>query len=79
VSLERRLIVEIDGGHHNEQQAYDSRHNQWFVAEGFTVLRFWNHEVLQQTEAVLEKMRLTIEGVTEALSPAPLPQAGEGF
>jgi len=78
VSLEHRLIIEVDGGQHNEQEGYDSRRDQWFVAEDFTVLRFWNHEVLQQTEAVLERIRLTIEGFTETLSPTPLPQAGEG-
>ena len=79
MSLEHRLIIELDGGHHNDNETYDARRDQWFVAEGFTVLRFWNHEVMQQTEAVLEKIRLMIEGVTETLSPAPLPQAGEGF
>ncbi|HEY0917430.1 MAG TPA: endonuclease domain-containing protein [Solimonas sp.] len=78
-SLEHRLVIELDGGQHSENAAYDLQRDQWFVAEGFTVLRFWNHEVLQQTEAVLEKIRLTIEGVTETLSPTPLPQAGEGF
>ncbi len=79
MSLEHRLVIELDGGQHSENAAYDQQRDQWFVAQGFTVLRFWNNKILQQTEAVLEKIRLTIEGVTETLSPDPLPQAGEGF
>ncbi|AXQ28405.1 endonuclease domain-containing protein [Solimonas sp. K1W22B-7] len=78
ISLEHRLVIELDGGQHNDNEAYDNQRDQWFVAEGFTVLRFWNHEVMQQTEAVLEQIRLTAERATETLSPTPLPQAGEG-
>jgi very-short-patch-repair endonuclease len=51
--LERRLIVEVDGGQHGEQQSYDQRRDQWLQAQGFRVLRFWNHQVLQETDAVV--------------------------
>jgi very-short-patch-repair endonuclease len=77
VCLSEMLLVEVDGGQHNAEQAADSTRDRWFISRGFTVLRFWNHEVLQQTEAVLEKIRLTIEQ-QQPLSPAPLPHAGEG-
>jgi very-short-patch-repair endonuclease len=56
VCLEARLVVEIDGGQHNEEEdkAYDHRRSQWLHQDGFRVLRFWNHEVLTQLESVSE-------------------------
>jgi len=53
VCLEAKLMIEIDGGQHAEQVAYDEARTRDLEAAGFTVLRFWNNEVLQQTEAVL--------------------------
>jgi very-short-patch-repair endonuclease len=73
VCLERRLIIELDGGQHAEQAAYDQHRDAWLRSQGYTVLRFWNNEVMQQLEGVLEQIRGTL-----SLSPAPLPQAGEG-
>lgn len=61
VCLERRLIIELDGGQHAEQLAYDQRRDCWLRTQGFDVLRFWNHEVLLQADAVLERLRLWVE------------------
>jgi very-short-patch-repair endonuclease len=73
VCLERGLIVELDGGQHAEQLAYDHQREAWLLGQGFVVLRFWNHEVLLQTEAVLERMRLWLEEQERPSPPAPLP------
>ena len=54
ICLEKRLIIEVDGGQHSEQKAYDAERNAWLEEQGFRVLRFWNHEVLQEIEAVKE-------------------------
>ena len=54
VCLEKRLIVEVDGGQHSEQVGYDARRSRWLEAQGFRVLRFWDHEVLRDIEAVKE-------------------------
>jgi len=51
---EKRLIIELDGGHHMSQQSYDSERTRWLNSQGFQVLRFWNNEVLGQIEAVWE-------------------------
>ena len=56
VSMEHRLIIELDGGQHSEQIEYDEQRTAFLNAQGYWVLRFWNNEVLQQTEAVLEKI-----------------------
>jgi very-short-patch-repair endonuclease len=73
VCVERRLIIEIDGGQHAEQAEYDQHRDAWLRSQGYTVLRFWNHEVMQQLENVLEQIRLTI-----TLSPGPSPTSGRG-
>ncbi|MFZ3152268.1 endonuclease domain-containing protein [Pseudomonas sp.] len=75
--LEVGLIIELDGGQHTEQVAYDQQRDLWLQEQGLTVLRFWNHEALQQTEAVLERVRLWIDQERPS-PPTPLPQAGEG-
>ena len=67
VCLEEKLIIELDGGQHAENIAYDQKRDAWLRDQGYKVLRFWNNELFNQTESVLEKIRIT-------LSPAPLAQ-----
>ncbi len=57
VCLEKKVIVELDGGQHAEQVGWDSKRTVWLEAEGFRVLRFWNHQVLRDIEAVEEIIR----------------------
>ena len=56
VSMEHKLVVELDGGQHAEQADYDAARTDFLNRAGYRVLRFWNHEVLTQTTAVLEKI-----------------------
>jgi Uncharacterized protein conserved in bacteria len=58
---ERRLIVELDGGQHAES-ADDVRRTAWLNEQGYGVLRFWNHEVLQERRAVLDTILAVLEG-----------------
>ncbi len=53
ISFEARLIIEIDGGQHQDQTAYDDRRSQWLESQGYRVLRYWNNEVLSDVDAVL--------------------------
>ncbi len=76
--MELRLIVELDGGQHGEQMAYDGRRSAWLEGRGFTVLRFWNNQVMAELEAVLESLRLWVESQKPALSPSPSPAGGRG-
>jgi adenine-specific DNA-methyltransferase len=46
------VVIEVDGGQHNEQRSYDDRRAAWLKKEGFRVLRFWDHEVLREVENV---------------------------
>ena len=65
VCIEHKLIIELDGGHHQQQMEYDQQRTDWLNSQDYTVLRFWNHDVLQQIEVVLERVRLEV-----TLSPA---------
>ena len=60
VCLEARLVIELDGGQH---QGSGNDRDAWLQAQGFKIIRFWNHEVLTQPDAVLERLHA-------ALSPA---------
>ena len=58
VSFERKLIVEIDGGHHDEEEIRkkDNERTSVLRGENYLVLRFWNNDVLVNTDGVLEKI-----------------------
>ena len=66
ISLDAKLIVELDGGQHAEAADYDMKRDAWLVSEGFRVLRFWNNDVTDNLEGVLTR-------IVEALSPPPQP------
>jgi very-short-patch-repair endonuclease len=68
------LAVELDGSQHDEAT---DRVRTWFLeSRGLKVLRFWDNDVLQRTEAVLGAILDAAENRT--LTPTPLP-AGEGL
>ena len=54
VYLEKKLIVELDGGQHSIQINYDAKRTEWLETHGFRVLRFWNNDVLEEIEIVKE-------------------------
>ena len=66
--LEIGLVIELDGGQHLDQLAYDQHRERAMEAMGFRTLRFWDHEVLKETDAVMEKIRQVAETLTPTLS-----------
>jgi very-short-patch-repair endonuclease len=74
VCLERRLILELDGGQHAEQVEKDTARTKWFESQGFVVLRFWNNEVLQNWDAVEQVIWEHLQRLTP--HPNPPPQGG---
>ena len=71
VSFEHRLIIEVDGGQHDEApvRTSDSARTAWLEEQGYYVLRFWNSEVLTNTDGVLEAVLVALA----TPSPFPLP------
>jgi very-short-patch-repair endonuclease len=62
VCFERRVIVKIDGGQHNEtpNRERDEQRTHFLEQQGYRVLRFWNNDVLQNTDGVLEYIRMAL-------------------
>ena len=67
---ERRLVVEVDGGQHNESEhvAADALRADYLKANDYRVLRFWNHDVLKNIEGVME----SIYAAGHEAAPPPL-------
>jgi len=57
VCYTERLIVEVDGGQHALTGDRDHARTLWLESKGFQLLRFWNHDVLGNTDGVIETIR----------------------
>jgi very-short-patch-repair endonuclease len=63
--LSIRLVIEVDGGQHNIDQARDERRTRWLESQGYRVLRFWNNDVLRNIDGVLEVIWLATKPGSE--------------
>ena len=74
------MIVEVDGGQHNESQR-DKARDQWLTDRNYRVLRFWNNDVMSNMNGVLEMIASALQAETPPHPPAfggrPLPASGE--
>lgn len=73
--IEAGLVIELDGGQHNEpaRAGYDQRRTEKMQEAGYRVLRFWNNELSENLEGVLEAIRAALPQP----HPAPPLLAGE--
>jgi very-short-patch-repair endonuclease len=60
ICREKSIIIELDGGHHAENVIYDQERTLFLEAKGYKVLRFWNHEVLNNINSVLEIILISL-------------------
>lgn len=79
VCLERGLVVELDGGQHAERVEYDGRRDSYLNRAGYAVLRFWNHEVSENIDGVMQAIDMALRtGSEPALRVTRTsPQAGD--
>jgi very-short-patch-repair endonuclease len=56
VCIDKHLVIELDGGQHASATEADERRTKFLEQKGFRVVRFWNNEVLGNTEGVLERI-----------------------
>jgi len=60
VAVNEKLVIELDGGQHQQRMAYDQARTGYLERNGYRVLRFWNNECLTQLESVLEQIRMAL-------------------
>lgn len=61
--LEKKLVIEVDGEIHQNQKEYDEERTRFLNNEGYTVIRFTNHEVINDLESVLEKIKSELDSI----------------
>jgi very-short-patch-repair endonuclease len=75
--FEHKLVIELDGGQHATQQQYDAQRTRFLEQQGYRVVRFWNNDVFENKEGVLQHILMCIRAKTP--HPSPLPQGERGY
>jgi very-short-patch-repair endonuclease len=73
ICLEKKLVVEVDGGQHLEHALQDAERTAYLEKAGFRIIRFWNHEVLTQIDAVKERLWQVLHEDVAPSPPRPSP------
>jgi very-short-patch-repair endonuclease len=59
--IEARLVIEIDGGQHDERSQEDEQRSACLAAQGYRVIRFWNNDVLHNLDGVLQQIEVELK------------------
>jgi very-short-patch-repair endonuclease len=80
ICIQQNLIIELDGGQHSLQAGYDATRTAFLNSLGYYVLRFWNHDVLENIEGVYDDIQQALlhPPVADSIGSAPR-QRGENF
>jgi very-short-patch-repair endonuclease len=62
ICVEESLVIEIDGGQHADAVEYDAARTEFLKLAGYRVLRFWNNEVLQNADGVVQVISEALRG-----------------
>ncbi len=60
VSIKRKLIIELDGSQHLEQEEYDTERTKFLQSMGYTVIRFWNHQIMNEMDNVIKAIEFAL-------------------
>ena len=60
-SPKHKLIIELDGSQHLEQEEYDLERTKYLKEQGYQVIRFWNHQVLNDMEGVIQAITFSLD------------------
>jgi very-short-patch-repair endonuclease len=72
VCVKKKLIIELDGSQHLEQKEYDDERTKYFESLGYKIVRFWNNDVIKNTNSVILVIMHTLAGESITSPPAPL-------
>jgi len=78
VCLDAKLVIELDGSQHANAVDYDISRTRYLQQAGFLVLRFWNNEVFDNIEGVVEVIIAALIASKATPSPPNPPLEGEG-
>ncbi|MEX0809434.1 MAG: endonuclease domain-containing protein [Dongiaceae bacterium] len=71
ICLPARLVIEVDGGQHDLQAEADEVRTQWLESQEYLVVRFWNNDVLSNTDGVVERIRDMVRMRLDTPPPTP--------
>ena len=60
-SPKAKLIIELDGSQHLEQEEYDKERTKYLESQGYKVIRFWNNQIMNEIEGVILAITYAIE------------------
>jgi len=60
-SPKAKLIIELDGSQHLEQEEYDQERTEYFESQGYKVIRFWNNQILNDIDGVILAINYAME------------------
>src|SRR5260221_252884 len=60
VSIKKKLVIELDGSQHLEQEEYDTERTKYFESLGYKVLRFWNNDVMKDMQGVIHAIEIAL-------------------
>jgi very-short-patch-repair endonuclease len=73
VCIEKKLVVEVDGGQHATSLQEDTKRTRYLENKGYRVVHFWNNDVLRESDSVLNVVLNFLSG-----SPSPCPSPPKG-
>lgn len=57
----KKLVIELDGSHHLDQEDYDKKQTEYLESRGYRVIRIWNKDVMNNIEGVIQSIQRAIE------------------
>jgi very-short-patch-repair endonuclease len=61
VCIGKKLVIELDGSQHIDQQEYDIERTKYLQSQGYEVVRFWNDDVMKDVNGVIKAIQLKLE------------------
>ncbi len=64
--IKKKLIIELDGSQHLEQEEYDKERTKYLEEQGYRVIRFWNNQIMNDINGVIKAIQFALESETQA-------------
>jgi very-short-patch-repair endonuclease len=64
-AIQEKLIIELDGSQHLEQEEYDKERTQYLESQGYKVIRFWNNQIMNDMNGVILAITFALEEINK--------------